>query len=73
MLDATLPAQVEWAEQHPDAVARIVVEANKFANTVLSPEGAACYTVGMLKEYAQLQTDPWLIQEHLDELQTPWP
>ena len=60
------PVQVSWAEAHPEAVASIVRNANVFAEQFLTPMGKSCYATMMLHEYAQMQCDPWSIQEQFN-------
>lgn len=53
-LGLDLHTQVEWAEAHPDEVADIVREAQRFAKLHLSSEGQECFVVRFLKEYHEL-------------------
>lgn len=61
--------QVEWAEANPEAVERIVMNANAFAADYLSEEGQMCYSVRLLTQYALRQIDPWRIRERKSEMQ----
>ena len=54
--------KVRWAERHPEKVASIVKNANRFAFTHLSDHALTCYSVQMLDEYARLIQDPQLVQ-----------
>lgn len=54
--------KIEWGEQHPEKVAAIVRNANRFAVTHLSDHALTCYSVQMLDEYARLFQDPQRLQ-----------
>ena len=54
--------KIAWAEQHPEKVAAIVKEANRFAVTHLSHHALDCYSLQMLDEYSRLFNDPQLLQ-----------
>ena len=56
-----LAERVAWAEAHPDAVARIVSNANAFARLHLSRAGQACFAMRMVHEYAARLKDPWTV------------
>ena len=46
-----------WANQHPEAVAEVVKEANKFAQLHLTRKGKTCYMTRAMMHYAKLMTD----------------
>ena len=46
-----------WAETHPEAVAEVVREANKFAQLHLTNKGKTCYMARAMMHYAKLMTD----------------
>lgn len=54
--------KVAWAEMHPEKVATIVKNANRFAITHLSDHALTCYSVQILHEYAGLFQDPQQLQ-----------
>ncbi len=51
------PRAWAWAEDHPEAVAEVVREANKFAQLHLTKKGKTCYMARAMMHYAKLMTD----------------
>ena len=56
-------AKVDWANQHPSEIARIVTNAHQFVSRHLTETGMTCYSVQLLHEYAGIFTDPWRLQQ----------
>ena len=46
-----------WANRHPQAVAEVVRDANKFAQLHLTKKGKTCYMARAMMHYAKLMTD----------------
>ena len=56
---------VQWAEEHPVEVAKIVQEARKFAELHLSELGQTCYMARLLQGYSALVKYD---AKHIDDL-----
>ncbi|KAL3131216.1 hypothetical protein ABBQ38_000515 [Trebouxia sp. C0009 RCD-2024] len=54
--------QIQWAQEHPDAVANIVQHAKNFQAFYMSQQGEQCFAVQLLEEYHRLLLDPWMLQ-----------
>jgi len=57
-----LIAQIKWAQEHPDDVAKIVQHAKNFHAVYLSQQGEQCFAVQLLEEYNRLLLDSWKLQ-----------
>lgn len=57
-----LITQIQWAQEHPDEVAKIVQHAKSFHALYVSQQGEQCFAVQLLEEYHRLLLDPWKLQ-----------
>ena len=62
--------RIAWAQEHPDAVAKIVQHAKSFHAFYMSQRGEECYAVQMLEEYSTLLLDAWKLQGLVQSIAT---